>query len=215
MNNDSQTATDRGYQVLKKRIVAGEFRPRERLREVDLADAVGVSRTPIREALRRLQVEGFVVIEPNRGARVAERPPGDLADSYEVRSVVEALGARKAAANPSPELIQQLSDLQDEMDRMAGETSQEAIERISVLNDSFHHLIMGASGNDRLVAARTAAVSGAVMAGTWLRFSDEDRARSFAQHRELIAALSARDPDWAASVAQAHMLAARNLFSRA
>ena len=209
---DELSATDRGYQVLKRRIISGELAAGERLREVDLAQSIGVSRTPVREALRRLQLEGFVHIEANRGARVASRPPGDLADILEVRSVLEDLGARKAARHASPQLIDRLARIANAMERAAQSLNEDALERVAVLNDEFHNVIMEASCSPRLITARMAVLSGAVMTGTWQRFTDEERERSFAHHRELIAALDAGNAEWAGSVARAHLLAARSLY---
>jgi len=90
-------ASEKAYKHIRNRLLSGEFTPGARLSESELSDACGVSRTPVREALRRLALEYFVRIEPNRGAFVIDWSREDIMDMFEMRSMVEGLAARKAA----------------------------------------------------------------------------------------------------------------------
>src|SRR5690348_976966 len=90
-------ASDRAVDQLRERILGGEYTPGERLAEVELAEKLGVSRTPVREALRRLAAEGLVDITTNKGARVIDYPRQDLERIFEIRARVEGLSARVAA----------------------------------------------------------------------------------------------------------------------
>src|SRR5688572_13026643 len=90
-------ASDRAVSQLRERILGGEYTPGERLAEVELAEKLGVSRTPVREALRRLAAEGLVDITTNKGARVVDYPRQDLERIFEIRARVEGLSARVAA----------------------------------------------------------------------------------------------------------------------
>src|SRR5262252_4091467 len=94
-------ASDRAVDQLRERILGGEYAPGERLGEVELAAKLGVSRTPVREALRLLAAEGLVELTPNKGARVVEYPHTDLVYIFEIRARVEGLAARAAAQSAS------------------------------------------------------------------------------------------------------------------
>ena len=115
MTNAGQDA----YEALRSAILNGSIRPGERLGEVELSSQFGVSRTPIREALRRLTAEGLVVFQPNRGARVAEWSLSDLEDTYEIRARLESYGAALAAQRIDADCLPRLSLLCDEMDQRA------------------------------------------------------------------------------------------------
>src|SRR5262245_51254990 len=101
-------AADRAIDALRKGILSGEYAPGERLGEVDLATKLGLSRAPVREALRRLSAEGLVDITTNKGARVVEYPRQDLDHIFQIRAHVEGLAARAAARSASDADIDRL-----------------------------------------------------------------------------------------------------------
>ncbi len=90
------------YEALREKIIKGEFAPGQRLREEILAEDLGVGRTPVREALRRLKGSGLVEIVANRGAQVIDVTDGDLEDTYELRALLEGFAARRAAEQGCP-----------------------------------------------------------------------------------------------------------------
>ena len=143
-------AADRAYAALRAGILDGRYGPGARLGEIEVAAELGLSRTPVREALRRLGSEGLVENLPNRGARVRSWSADDLDESYEVRAVLEGLGARRAAARVTREQLDQLAGLADQMvgvDPSLGHRPPGDFGELAALNAEFHALIVSASGS--------------------------------------------------------------------
>jgi DNA-binding GntR family transcriptional regulator len=144
-------------------MVSGELVSGTRLRQEALAEEFGVSRTPIREALRKLQASGLVELQPNRGALVRGPSSREIRDAYEVRAELEGLAAELAAERIQQAQVDGLHEAQSEfretLARMmrvrsdgAGVVPDEEIERWRHANDRFHQLIQDAAANDVLVA---------------------------------------------------------------
>ena len=193
--------------AIRDRIASGAHRPGERLVEDRLADELGVSRNPVREALRALEVEGYVELIPRRGAIVADLSPDVVAEIFEVRSALEALGARLAAERATPAQIRRLERLLD--------TSAQALERGDLrrmpgLNTRFHQLVLDMGGN-ALLGETMAPLRGRTQ---WIfsRTVDERAAGSLDEHRGLAVAIAAGDGDAAAALAAAHVAAAHRSY---
>jgi DNA-binding GntR family transcriptional regulator len=201
-------ATDQAYEAIRTAILQGRFAAGERLREEDLADEVGVSRTPIREALRRLDAEGLVDFIPNRGAHVAAWSDSDLNEIFDLRAVLEGFAARLAARRISPVQLARLRDLADRMDALAGAEDVDH-DAISELNTDFHGVIVEAAGNHKLEGLLAGLVQIPLVHRTFRRYSHEDLLRSMGHHRELIAALEHGDVNWSGTVMRSHIYAAR------
>jgi DNA-binding GntR family transcriptional regulator len=204
---------DRAYEQLRAQILDGSLGLGERLGEEELSEAIGVSRTPIREALRRLAGEGLVEVTPNRGARVARWGDEDLLDIFDLRVLLEGHGAELAARDPSPQLLAGLAELAQEMDALAA-GPPEHFDRLAETNRVFHEQIQEASGSPRLGAMVDSLVHVPVMLQTYRRYSPAALERSMRHHHELIDALRARDGFWARSIMHAHVLAARDELLR-
>lgn len=140
---------DRAYQVLREAIVSGHLTPGERLVEARLAQEMGISRNPVREALRRLEHEGLARRHPRGGMAVAEIDLRDVAEVYAVRSVLEGLAARLAAGRLRPEHRERLvRSLQEgEEARRSGE-----LDRLVASSSVFHSTVLEAAGNARLTS---------------------------------------------------------------
>jgi DNA-binding GntR family transcriptional regulator len=206
---------DLAYQAVRESILSGSQPPGARLREEELADSIGVSRTPVREALRRLHAEGLVEILPNRGAVVVGWGADDLDEIFELRTLLEGYGARRAAGHTTAEQLAELRTLCDTMDLRMAHLSDEAYSEITDLNLHFHRLVHAAASNRRLLPLLAGIIQAPLVRHTFHRYTHEELARSFAQHRELVEALAASDPDWAESVMQCHVRAARASLRRA
>lgn len=141
-----QSVADQVYAVLRERIASGEIERGSRLHQEDLATEFGVSRTPIREALRRLAAEGLVDLFANRGARVATANAEQLRSSYETRLVVEPGAARIAAQRRLPEPIARMRAAILEEEK-AGDSS----DRHYKANRDFHLALIEGTGNPQLV----------------------------------------------------------------
>ena len=205
---DPGHASDHAYRLIRAQILSGERAGGDWLREGDLAESLGVSRTPVREALRRLTAEGLVSHERNRGVQVAAWTAADLDEIFSLRSVLEPWASRLAALSGTVDL-EELDRLANEMDD-AARGSVADVDRITTLNNRFHGLILEGSQNRRLGSVVSSVVQVPLVWQTFSHYSDTDLSRSLAHHHELVAALTAGDPDWAESVMRSHVRAAWN-----
>jgi len=202
------TAGERAYEVIRGGILSGQFQPGARLKEEELTDLCEVSRTPVREALRRLAVEGLVTVTPNAGAQVNIITPAELEEVYVLRAMLESHAADRAAQNLTPDAIERLKALADEMERTVLEPPEVINRDFAPANSEFHKIILDAAMSPRLSAMASLVVELPLILRTLSRYSDQDRRRSMAHHRELIEAFSAKDGAWAAAVMKSHIHAA-------
>ena len=210
-------AADRAYDALRAGVLGGRYAPGTRLGEIEVAAELGLSRTPVREALRRLGSEGLVEHLPNRGVRVRVWSTDDLDDTYEVRAALEGLGARRAATRISAGQLDRLAALADEMvtvDPTLGHRPPGDFADLARLNGEFHALVVQASGSGRLGETLATVVQVPLVLRTYQRYTPEALARSHAHHHELVDALRAGDGSWAESVMRSHVLAARTVLLR-
>lgn len=186
---------------IREAIIKGELRPGERLIQDELAKRLGTSPTPVREALRRLEVHGLVVHEPNKGVRVVEINESDIEEIYLIRATLEALATEKAVPRLGPAELERLSELHQRYKEVLATGDKEELRRI---NHDFHFTIYEASGLGRLVQ---------LIASLWSQFPWEalitvvdgrDR-RSLDEHEAMLKAIQAGDAQAAARAAQAHI----------
>lgn len=203
------SAVEVAYDVIRSAIVEGEFAAGERLPEEDLAERAGVSRTPVREALRRLASEGVVEFVPNRGAQVAEFSQQDLQELFDLRAVLEGFAARLAAKNATEEDMVHLGRLADEMDALAADPTPANLAGIAERNNEFHAKLVEIAGN-RLLAQQVAGlIQVPLVHRTFHNYDREGLNRSMAHHRELLSALRHHDVNWAGTVMRSHIYAGR------
>jgi len=139
------------FDYMKDAIITGKLKPGERLMEVQLAEKLGVSRTPVREAIRKLELEGLVVMIPRKGAYVADLDAKDLLNVLEVRSSLEGLAASLAAERITDEEIGRLKKIVEEFQKEIEEIEDGDNEKLVKLGKEFHDLIFTASRNDKLI----------------------------------------------------------------
>lgn len=137
------------FQTLRQAILRGELEPGERLMEIHLANRLGVSRTPIREAIRKLELEGLVVMIPRRGAIVASITEKDLKDVLEVRRTLEIMAGEIACERITPELLEQLKNTGHEFMVRKDTNDFTSLAEVDV---KFHDIIYAATGNQRLIS---------------------------------------------------------------
>jgi DNA-binding GntR family transcriptional regulator len=182
-------------------ILRGQLRPGDRIIETRIAQDLGVSQTPVREALRDLELLGFVTSEPFRGTRVRAFTHEELVQIYPIRAAIEGVAARAAATRITTE---QLLALEEQIDRMR-EASELGDEATAIEADiAFHRIIVEASGN-RLLEQFWTSLSLATT--TFLTFSIHRRAIEglAARHEPILEALRARDPDRAEAAMRRHI----------
>jgi len=136
------------FLTLRKKILKGELAPGERLMEVQLAEKLGVSRTPIREAMRMLEKEGLVVMRPRRGAQVAQISLRDLNDVLEVRKTLEMLAIRKACARMKSSDIAAMKQAAGRFEKLVASDGE--LTEMAEADESFHQSIYEGARNARL-----------------------------------------------------------------
>jgi DNA-binding GntR family transcriptional regulator len=195
---------------LRRRILDGTLGQGERLIEDRLAEQLGVSRNPIREALRMLEAEGFLDVTARRGCFVATLSADQADDLFEVRLAMEPLGARLAARdagnprNASGARIARMKEILADVETNPGQN----LDTLSGLHTELHSLIFEMTGNSYLIAIAIPMVK----RGQWLLRQNAPlrTPAAWSQHHELIAAIEAGDPDLAEAVARHHVLSVRS-----
>ena len=140
-----ERASDSVFNILRESIVTQVFPPGQRLNVKDLAEKLGVSMTPVKEAISRLATEGLVEVRPRSGTFVTEVAPDDVIETFELRAALECLAAEKALERMTPDNVARLKELLTEMERPANtEKERAAHDRKNV---EFHNLIIELSGN--------------------------------------------------------------------
>jgi DNA-binding GntR family transcriptional regulator len=205
-------ATEQTVTRLRRFILEGDLEPGARIQEVELAAQLGVSRTPVREALRTLSSQGLVELLPNRGARVARWSVKDLDEIYELRVMLESHAAQRAATRMSPTDADALTELCEQMEARAQRGSKADLLELSELNSRFHGRVLDAADSPRLATMLATVVQVPLVMRTFVRYSPDALARSMGHHRELVAAMRAGAPEWAGAVMQSHIIAARTVL---
>lgn len=196
------------YQEMRSRILAGKFAPGERLVEQALAEEFNVSRTPVREAIRRLVHEGFVEKGPGYSTRVTEFPEDELIQLFEIRRRLESFAAGRAAKMANEAELAELRSLSRQMTAHTPPKTPEDFKLITTANSRFHQIIYEAARSPRLTALIASAVNIGVVARTYHSYSEADLLRSAQHHSEIVDAIEAGVPEWAESVMSSHVLAA-------
>ena len=206
-DTEGRDAADLAYRLIRDQIMTGERTGGEWLREGEMAVSTGVSRTPVREALRRLTAEGLVRYERHRGVQVQNWNVRDLDEIFSLRSALEPWGCRAAATNGTVDLAV-LADLASQMDTLAPDGRPSDVDKLTELNNTFHRAVLDGANNTRLTGVIASVIQLPLVWRTFSRYSPEALRRSLAHHHELVAALTAGDPDWAESVMCSHIRAA-------
>ena len=145
--SEYQPLRDVVFHALREAIITGELKPGDRLMETPLAERMGVSRTPVREAIRKLELEGFVVMLPRKGAQVAQITRKDIGDVLEIRAVLEGLGVELAAKRMQSEDIEELKKINGEF---ASASPAGDVARLVELDTRFHDFIFTKADNEKL-----------------------------------------------------------------
>jgi DNA-binding GntR family transcriptional regulator len=204
-----QTKSAYAASVLRKALAEGRFVAGQRLLATQLARDLGLSMTPVREALMQLAHDGLVEIAPHRGVRVADIPLADLADTYVVRAILESAAAKLAARRMRPEEIAQLRSIHAKFVKAVSARSPD-VARLRELNEEFHFIIYAAAGSSLLRRMiRTAWTSSPrdTFGVLPLKTAKDD-------HGELIDALEAGEGDRAEELMREHIEEAAKVLRR-
>jgi DNA-binding GntR family transcriptional regulator len=196
-------------ETLERAIITGEFRPRERLTELDLSRRFAANRSRVRSALRVLAERGLVFLTPGRGARVAEYTPKQVEDMFQVRQILEYPAIALALARITAKDVKFLRTLAR---RFALAAERGVFAELREANDAFHHYLFRASGNETLAH---------MIEHLWIRchlvrhfaWLNPDRIRkSAAEHRELVDALAQHDIERFRQIYLQHEMAGRDTY---
>jgi len=195
--------------AIRGAIMNGTLQPRERLMEIQMAEELGVSRTPIREALRKLELEGFIVMVPRKGAYVSDLSFKDIADVFEIRAALEGLAAGLAAERITEEELERMERLLVEKQEAI---TQDDISKLVEVDTKFHELMYQASRNVRL---------GSIISNlreqiqrfrlTSLSYPGRNKL-SLEEHKKIVEAIQARDYQLARQLATEHIENAENVL---
>jgi DNA-binding GntR family transcriptional regulator len=209
----ASATTRRAYTAVRDGIAEGRLSPGEWLREGAIAEGLGLSRTPVREALRVLAAEGLVELVHNRGARVVRWTAQDIEETYRLRALLEGEAASLAARRATPEQVAALEQTCEAHARSVADRLP-AVDQ-AACNDAFHAAVLQAAGSPRLVGLHAIVTSAPLVARALSRYDDVDLQRSVLAHRDVLMAVQERDADLAAAAMRAHILAARHVAQRA
>ncbi|MFC5214722.1 GntR family transcriptional regulator [Streptomyces coerulescens] len=191
---------ERVLATLRQDIIAGRLLPGDRLVERELADRFGVSRVPVREAIRALVAEGFVHFETPRRTVVRRLSPADVKELFELREALEVYAAGLAASRATPE---DLADLRELLRAAASATEAGDAEKITDINTRFHDRILAMAGNSLLTSVMEP-VDGRLR---WLTRQNEEWPQLLTEHQDLYEAIASGDPDRARTHTLTHVQA--------
>lgn len=205
-------ATDNAYETLKQRVVGGAYAPAAQLKEEHLARELGISRTPIRAALKRLVDDGLATADPGRGVRVAEWTEHDIEETYELRGLLEGHAAFLAARRGGVALADLLDTLNDEMAQAIATGGSALPERLQDINARFHRAILDAAGSPRLRGMLAGVMDMPVVIRSHFISTRQDKVQSLQHHQDLAGAIRAGDADLARLAMQLHLRVAQHRF---
>lgn len=206
-------ASDRAYAAIRAHLLSGQVKAGEQLTEDQLAQITGVSRTPVREAVRRLENELLLVRSDTKRLFVADWSRDDIEELFTLRQMLECHAAERAAQRLSREQIAALEQINGEL-TAAVEGPLPDVARFLDANRAFHEVIVEAAESPRLGQLLARLVEAPVVLRTARTYSQDDLRQSARDHDELVAAFVARDPDWARAVMGSHLRRAFHTFAR-
>ncbi|MFC0199021.1 GntR family transcriptional regulator [Paracoccus rhizosphaerae] len=214
----SESAADRAYRVLRQAATDGRLPTDRKVTEDGLARMLGLSRTPVRAAVGRLLIEGFLQRRAGRGLWCVMPTRAEMQEIFDIRVRLESYAAARAAERASPDHRAQLVASAHRMSELVGllrEGQDPAlVSKIQDENALFHGTIMRAAHAPRLELLLSSTVDLAFVSLTLQRYSLRQRVRSAGHHHEIAEAISAGMSDWAGRTMEAHILAAAGTFLR-
>ncbi|MBC7344236.1 MAG: GntR family transcriptional regulator, partial [Clostridia bacterium] len=196
------------FETLREAIIEGKLSPGTRLMEAQLAEDMGVSRTPVREAIRKLELEGLVVMVPRKGAYVADMSTKDAAEVFEIRAALEALAAGLAAQRITDEEIEELERLLIKFNECLGKELD--LQKVVDLDTEFHDVLYRASRNSRLMQILST-LREHIQRFRKLSLASPGRLKqAIEEHRRIVDAVADRNVALAQALAQEHIVNAEN-----
>jgi len=205
----------RAYEVIRSGIIQGTYKPGQRMIEERIAEKHGLSRTPVREALRTLEAEGLIVIERNRGAIVRPLTSKDVYDLYELRARLESLAAERAAQRCTPDDLAELDRAIEEFENAIPPNSAGNVDELHALsdaNDHFHSTLLRMADHARLTQLLAKTVDIPLVFQAFRSFDYGQRVRSNVYHRFVRDAISRGDSQEAGRLMSEHIFMGREVL---
>lgn len=200
------TQFDAAVTRLRERLLSGVDAPGTPFMAAELAIELGMSRTPVRDALRTLASEGLLDMEVNRVARVTEWSPEKIDGVFEIRIRLEGLGSRLAAEKITEREADELEALALRIKALGDPGPEQDAQAVQQLNSEFHSRVIAIADSPSLAVAMNGVVHAALLTRTRAAYTDDEQRRSSMHHLELVAAFRAGSADWAESVMRSHLL---------
>ncbi|OAO04051.1 GntR family transcriptional regulator [Parasphingorhabdus sp.] len=205
-------ASETAYEKIRNFILQGEAQPGMQLTEEKLSDIAGVSRTPVRDAVQRLENELLLVRSASKRLSVANWSDGEIDEMFTLRAMLERHAAERAAKRMDADSLDQLREINGVL-KSAVNRSEPDIGAFLNANRQFHDLILNCAQSPRLSKLLPALVEQPVVRRTAHQYSVKDLAQSGKDHDELIAAFAAQDENWAGAIMTSHIRRAFHTFS--
>lgn len=207
-------ASDQAYSSVRAMILSGELAPGEQLSEEALAERCGVSRTPVRDALRRLEADLLVRKSDSQRSFVADWSLSDVADAFELRAMMEGYAAKRAAERMDEATLARLRDANSAI-YAAVRGKKPDVSAFLEHNKIFHEIILEAADSRRLTTLLSSLIEQPVVWRTAQHYGREAFNSSHGEHQDLLAAFARRDGDWAEAVMASHIRRAFHAYADA
>ena len=207
-------ASDRAYRKIRSFILSGEVRPGMQLTEERLSEISGVSRTPVRDAVQRLENEMLLVRSASKRLSVADWSNDEIDEMFTLRAMLESHATERAALRMDADSLRRLREINDVLTNSVNRPEPDITTFLDA-NRQFHDLILACAQSPRLSKLLPALVEQPVVNRTANQYSQEDLIQSGTDHDELIAAFAAKDQVWAGAVMTSHIRRAFHSFSGA
>ncbi len=204
-------ASDLAYARIRQMILTGVLAPGAQVKEEDLADHCGVSRTPVRDAMHRLEAEMFIQRSDSQRSFVSKWSAADIDELFTLRTMLEGYAAARAAERVTPGILGAMQANSTIIAKAIDRASPD-VDTFLAMNAEFHGLVIQAAASHQLAKMLNRLVLQPIVHHTAMRYDGEQLARSLAEHIELTTALAQRDAEWASAVMTAHIRRALHVY---
>lgn len=193
------------YEVLRQRLVGGHYAPGTQLREEPLAQEFGLSRSPVRAALKRLVEDGLATADAGQGIHVAHWSEADIEETFQLRMLLEPYAASLAASRGDAALVAQLGGINRAMEEAIARKDIDGIPPIQRANREFHHTLLVAAKSPRLRSALETMIDMPIVMRSFFVATPDELHQSLRQHEDIALAIEAADPELARQTMLVHL----------
>lgn len=214
VDKDMRNGADRAYEVLRQRLVGGHYAPGTQLKEEPLAQEFGLSRTPVRSALKRLVGDGLATADAGQGIQVAQWSEWDIEETFQLRMLLEPYAASLAVTRGGDVLATKLQASNELMAAAISDGGDTSVARIQEANRAFHRALLDASGSPRLRMVLETMIDMPIIVRSFYLSTHSELEQSLHHHQDLTVAAQAQDGELARQVMQLHLRMAYHRFMR-